>query len=310
MPGRKQVYNKIKEIKNGQDQIRHKYLGKLHEYRENDIIVLASAFSNYKAKGINVPSGFFSISKEDISGFMSALKGLDNDTLDLVLHSPGGSGEAAVQIVEYIRDKYDTINAIVPQNAMSAATMIACACDKIIMGRHSALGPIDPQMLVSEDGKTFSASACAILEEIKNIKEEVIENPDTAPFWFKRLDKYDIGIIKKCNDAIDFSKERVEEWLKKYMFNNNPNAAQKAKSVSKWLSKKGNHNSHGRPLNYQTLRSKDFDVELLEDDQRFQKIVLSLFHSILATFDMGNCMKFIENHNEKGVYLNFDPSNK
>jgi ClpP class serine protease len=28
--------------------------------------------------------------------------------------------------------------------AMSAATMIACAADVIVMGKHSFLGPIDP----------------------------------------------------------------------------------------------------------------------------------------------------------------------
>ena len=29
--------------------------------------------------------------------------------------------------------------------AMSAATLLACACDKIIMAKHSAVGSIDPQ---------------------------------------------------------------------------------------------------------------------------------------------------------------------
>ena len=77
-----------------------------------------------------------------------SLHGLTGKELDLILHSPGGSLEAAEQIVTYLRSKYDNIRAIVPQNAMSAATMIACACDEIMMGKHSALGPIDPQITV------------------------------------------------------------------------------------------------------------------------------------------------------------------
>ena len=77
---------------------------------------------------------------------MSALHGLKGKVLDLVLHSPGGSLEAADQIVQYIRSKYEHIRAIIPQNAMSAATMIACACDEIVMGKQSAIGPTDPQI--------------------------------------------------------------------------------------------------------------------------------------------------------------------
>ena len=79
---------------------------------------------------------------------MSALHELKGEELDLILHSPGGSLEVSEQVVTYLRSKYRHIRAVVPQNAMSAATMIACACDGIVMGKHSALGPIDPQITV------------------------------------------------------------------------------------------------------------------------------------------------------------------
>jgi hypothetical protein len=38
------------------------------------------------------------------------------------------------------------VRVIVRLAAMSAATMMACAADKIVMGKHSYLGPIDPQL--------------------------------------------------------------------------------------------------------------------------------------------------------------------
>jgi ClpP class serine protease len=59
---------------------------------------------------------------------MAALHGAKNSNLDIIIHSPGGSLEAAEQIVNYLRAKQGHIRAIIPQNAMSAATMIACAC--------------------------------------------------------------------------------------------------------------------------------------------------------------------------------------
>ena len=50
----------------------------------------------------NIPPSAVSVMNDDIHGFMSALHGLNNDKLDLILHSPGGSAEAAEQIVNYL----------------------------------------------------------------------------------------------------------------------------------------------------------------------------------------------------------------
>ena len=68
------------------------------------------------------------------------MNGLRNDKLDLIIHSPGGSVEAAEQIVNYLRAKYAHIRAIIPHSAMSAATMIACAAyPQFIKGDFSGL---------------------------------------------------------------------------------------------------------------------------------------------------------------------------
>ena len=92
--------------------------------------------------------------------------------LDLILHSPGGSPEAAEQMLEYLRTQFDYIRAIVPLQAKSAATMIALGCDEILMGEHSELGPIDPQILVPvPEGRRF-APAHAILRDFKRAKDE------------------------------------------------------------------------------------------------------------------------------------------
>lgn len=130
MPGRQRIYDEISERKgSGQDFVRRNYLEKLAKYTKRDTIIFYSAFCTYKSR--NLPDFSMMISQEDIQGLMAALHGLKNDKLDLIISSPGGSGEAAEQIVNYLRNKYDHIRAIIPQNAMSAATMIACACDVI-----------------------------------------------------------------------------------------------------------------------------------------------------------------------------------
>ena len=73
--------------------------------------------------------------------------------LDLFLHTPGGDATAVESIVKYLQCVFGkNIIAIVPQMAMSAGTMLACSCKKIIMGKHSSLGPIDPQYGGIPDG--------------------------------------------------------------------------------------------------------------------------------------------------------------
>jgi len=142
---------------------------------------------------------------------MSALHGLKGDNLDLILHSPGGSMEAADQIVQYLRRKYKHIRAIIPQNAMSAATMIGCACDTIVMGKHSALGPIDPQVSFPTATGTFTAPAQAILDEFEQAKNEIKSDPSTIPLWASKIQVYPPGFLQMCQTTLDLAKEKVEE---------------------------------------------------------------------------------------------------
>ena len=72
--------------------------------------------------------------------FKEVSHGLQDDKLDLIMHSPGGSPEAAEAIILYLRSRFSDIRVIVPQLAMSAATVIACAANKVVLGKHSLFG--------------------------------------------------------------------------------------------------------------------------------------------------------------------------
>ena len=84
------------------------------------------------------PGFLTSVDREDLNGFMAGIYGCDPaEGLLLMLHTPGGVAGAAQTIVEYLRSKFDRIDALVPTYAMSAGTMIALGCDRIVMGRQS-----------------------------------------------------------------------------------------------------------------------------------------------------------------------------
>jgi ClpP class serine protease len=119
-----------------------------------------------------------------MTGFMTVINKLDRSLgLDLILHTPGGEINATEALVNYLRYAFDgNIRALVPHQAMSAGTMIALACKSIVMGAHSSLGPIDPQV--------GGAPAHGILEEFRKA-QETFKNNHSRP----------IGMLKFSSNA-------------------------------------------------------------------------------------------------------------
>lgn len=309
MPARDKIQEKIFKAKHAaQDSIRREYLKDLSNYTKRDTIIYITAFATPKIFASQKIGPMTSIMTDDIQYFMSAVRGLKNDKLDLVLHSPGGSAEAAEQIVNYLRSKYNHIRAIIPQNAMSAATMIACACDEIIMGKQSAIGPIDPQITMpSITGRPFTAPAHAILNEFEQAKKEIRQDPKTGAIWVNKLQTLPHGVLDICRKTIDRSKDLVATWLKDYMLKEEEKKEEISTDIAQWLSDAGEHKSHGKPINYQLARQKGLAIRLMEEDHEFQDKVLSVFHASMITLMVSNCIKIVENQSGQGTFLNVDP---
>ena len=306
MPARNDIQNEIISAKNSaQDNVRRKYIKELSDYSKRDTIIYITAYTTGKMG--NIPPALVSVMNDDIHGFMSAVNGLKNDKLDLIIHSPGGSVEAAEQIVNYLRAKYKHIRAIIPQSAMSAATMIACACDEIVMGKHSAIGPIDPQITFPTPTGSFTAPAQSLLSEFEQAKNEIIANPNVAPLWVNKLNNLPHGILDICKNTTDLSIEKVELWLSSFMFSGEADGKEKAKKIAKWLGTASNHKTHGRPIPYNIAKNEGLKIIELESDQDLQEKVLSVFHSSIVTIEVTNCIKLIENQNGKGTYIQVNP---
>jgi ClpP class serine protease len=86
----------------------------------------------------------------DIDDSQSVLRAIretpPGKTIEIILHTPGGLVLAASQIARALSDHDGRIVAVVPHYAMSGGTLIALAADEIVIDRHAALGPVDPQM--------------------------------------------------------------------------------------------------------------------------------------------------------------------
>lgn len=210
--------------------------------------------------------------------------------LDLFLHTPGGETAATESLVDYLRAMFGkNIRAVVPQLAMSAGTMMACACQQIIMGKHSSLGPIDPQL--------HGMPAHGIIEEFKRAADEISQNPARIPIWQPIIAKYHPTLIGECEKAIEWSKKMVREWLVNGMFDGDGAAGTKADKI---ISELGDHAltlSHARHISMKRAKEIGLSIIDLEKDQKLQDAVLAVHHACTLTLTATPTYKLIENHN-------------
>ncbi len=302
----------LSEIQNGiannnpssADDVRRRFLTILSSKTERNTIIYATKCTQPG----NVDPGLISISEEDLQGFMAVIHGLDGSKLDLIIHSPGGSIEAAAAIVSYLRTKFEDIRVIVPNMAMSAATMIACSSNQIVMGKHSFIGPIDPQLTLQTPLGLRLVPAQAIIDQFEMAKKEC-EDPKKLAAWMPILSQYGPDLLIESQNAIELSKKLVSEWLEKYMFSERENAKTLADDITAKLANHNEFKSHSYHINKELAGENGMKLNIrdLEEEQEFQDLVLSIFHATTILFDVTAAVKLIENHKGKAYVRLYAP---
>lgn len=287
MPSWHNLLHEIKNTGSAHDVLRRRYLKKLSKVTHRNVIAYYSGWlQKPKTRGV-------AVNDADKNGLMAVIHKLDRSKgLDLILHTPGGEVAATESIVDYLHNMFDgNIRAIVPQLAMSAGTMISCACTEILMGKHSSLGPIDPQF--------GGLPAHGIVEEFKRARSEIEENPANIPIWQPIIAKYHPTLIGECEKAIQWSNEIVKEWLTRNMLNGDSDGVAKADAIVAELGDHALTKSHARHLSAAKCQSIGLKVKMIEEDQSLQEAILSVHHAYIHTLSSTGAYKIIENH--KGV---------
>jgi len=275
------------------DTVRRKYLGLLAKQTGRSAILYATRWTS---SGGGDP-GLLSVTPEDMQGFMEVVHQLpEGEGLDLIVHSPGGSAEATEAIVKYLRTKYKDVRVIVPHAAMSAATMLACSANKILLGKHSFLGPIDPQMVMATEQGRTAVAAHAILEQFTLAQQQITKTPAMLSVWLPILKQYGPALIVQCRLAQELSESLVADWLANYMFAGDPSAQAKGLQIASALANHLLFKSHNRFIDRAQAKGLGLLIDDLEADQVVQDLVLSTFHATMHTFNATGCQKIIENH--------------
>lgn len=187
-----------------------------------------------------------------------------NSRFDVILESSGGSIDSAYNIGLLLR-RYasDELNIIIPRWAKSAATIIACAGNKIEMTPIAELGPVDPQitMLSPLEKRYEEFSPLDMNSTLQLIRDEFQQgNTQLAQGLLERLQfPLTLGGIKK---SLDIGVHYIERLLSSRMFKDDLNQAKKTARALVH-----NYSTHAFCIDCDEATSIGLKAEMLPDEQ-------------------------------------------
>ena len=139
----------------------------------------------------------------------------DGKPIDLLLNSPGGDIDTAEKLITLVRKRAAKapVRVIVPDYAKSAATLIAVGADAVVMSDTSELGPIDPQVALTDtNGAKTTLSAQSYIDSYEKHAKQLQEQPED-PVARLMLDKLDPVVLEKLRRVTKRSTAIASELL-------------------------------------------------------------------------------------------------
>lgn len=284
------------------DRYRRSKLKAVEKHTRIPLVVYATDFLN--ADKVRNCQGQVDIDLNDLQGFQEVTRDLPDGPLDVLLHSPGGSPEAAESIVKLLRQRFNPVRFIIPVVAKSAATMLALSGNEILMPPSAELGPIDPQFRLADGvGGVVLTPAQVLIDQFRQAQKEISQNQALAVAWAPILQRYGVGLYQMALNAIDLSKTLVKQWLTSYMLNGNPNATQIADDLVGFLADHNAFKSHSRRVDLAELQSRSIiakDIRIV--DPLLWQRVEEAWYAVEHTFEGTGLFKCFENSRERSFF--------
>ena len=185
------------------------------------------------------------IDENDTMPFVDLLhKAPPNHDMDLLLHTTGGSIDAAEKLMGMMRRHVGEaeLRIIVPDFAKSAGTVMVLGADRVVMGDTSELGPIDPQAPLFDTWQSvqnyldaYDAHATTLKIDPNNVAAKIM------------LGKLDPATPKLCQAAVNRARQAAENLLKRGMFRDTGNwslTVSELLDTARWL-------SHGQMISWE-----------------------------------------------------------
>ena len=269
-------------------------------------LALSSYNSNSEPNGVIAHLALDPLGSEDIPILGNVLLEIgDVKTLNLILGSPGGDGSVVEKFVGLCRSQCKRFRVIIPNEAKSAATMIALGADEIVMGPPSEMGPIDAQIEVVIGGVRRYISAQSFIDArdslVKEYNEQVKKGEDTGA-TMQLLATLDLPFIAECERLMDFGRDVARKFLDKYMFKRASDKANKIDKIVKDLSSAKKHKIHGRMIDGRTARTEyHLKTKLCSRNEPFWQKIWEYYTRTIVLLGRSGARKLFET--EEGLLL-------
>jgi len=271
-----------------------------NKLRETFLLVMASA--------VEKPIPDVALSQEDFYMVADMLRNLnDISRVDIYLETPGGSGEAAEEIVEFLRNHFEYLSFVISGEAKSAGTLMALSGDDILMTKTGSLGPIDAQVRIGRS----TISAYDYMNWVEEKLEQAEKKGHLNPFDATMVAQISPGELKGVNHSLRFAEDLVGKWLKKYKFKHwNTTETQKlavddkmkeqrAKDIAAQLIDHSKWRSHGRSIKINDLEEIGLRITEIDNDDKLKEVVYRIQTVCRLLFSTTNTYKIFATEKEK-----------
>ncbi|MCY4369615.1 MAG: serine dehydrogenase [bacterium] len=135
-----------------------------------------------------------------------------DEDLHLMLNTLGGDGEVAVRMARSAQDRCRQLTVIVPDRAKSAGTLLAMGAHSILMGPTSDLGPVDPQLNISQETLNWVA-AKDLIAAVDGALQQVQNQPNAVPLMASLLSDVTYLMYQQAQSAIQRADDLMKEAL-------------------------------------------------------------------------------------------------
>jgi len=247
-----------------------------------------------RIQGLNI-----SISMGDYQIIHEMLRQLNLPKIDFYLETPGGSGEAAEEIVKFLHNKFETVDFLIAGEAKSAGTLMAMSADEIYMTDSGSLGPIDAQVRI---GRSI-VSAFDYVNWIDDRRREVEKGLPLNAVDATMLAQISPGEYMSVFHAQEFARDKLKEWLPKYKFKHWKETEtrkipvdesfkeQRAEEIADKMINHATWRTHGKSLKIADLEEIGLRINRIEENNSLCDIVYRIKTVIKVLFGSSTLYK-------------------
>ncbi len=202
------------------------------------------------------------ICQNDVAGLYALVRAAGPlERLSLFIKSDGGSGQAALRMVNLLRRYVKHLTVLAPLECQSAATMLALGADRIIMGPLAHLSAVDTSLThdlspIDRDNDRVSVSNDELLRVIRLWSEQA---KDSTKNPYEALFPYVHPLVIGAVDRSSALSTRICEEILSYHMKDQ----KRAREISNILN--AGYPSHNYPITLREANRIGLNVEPMED---------------------------------------------